>query len=622
MQYYFTTIDNVTQPSSSQLQSPFPYKINNNLNGSFSFNAPSTDTNISANLFIKSNNSLWYTQCDSTYVGNGMKRYTYRIHWGRTLAMLTHREGTLLKLFWDRNGIFTDELLNYEDTELIEAVRSVFNANNHKFCSYNFVNTGGNSNVDTLLNYSIFSPSIYAVFAMNANDNNFMSCPLYNAMYLSSYNTPIKNTYTSIVMVPIMEMNSFSLGKFTQASVQNSIQDIYDIQNNANFAKKFLGYYKAPTAFNLNDAGNYFANWFNPASQISTLGLRYCNFGLSGGVQKKCVAFQMVMTSYVNNFRIPFDIPITTNYTYTPSSPTVVSSTQLEHIHLAQVFDYKLGMTSAPYTSLLAQFGLNKDNWSNLTTYYYNAGKVNMGFADGFIIQSPYNSDSKIYYGSTLPYLYDGFVDWNIQNRTALNAKMHYGLTGAIGNVLGTFAHITSALTPSAGTIKASNNYQDSLSWGRTFAYDTLQWIKGAPSYSQQIRQAQISNPANLITNADASGCYADIAYYFNATYNKRAVTFEMSKYDSNVIRYANEWLKMYGFGGVPRYMGWDAKPTNYSGYVRLSKHNANVPILRKKFLWNYESWIRDPFVSQFVNSTFDEIILEAYEWMTGGYYQ
>lgn len=34
-----------------------------------------------------------------------------------------------------------------------------------------------------------------------------------------------------------------------------------------------------------------------------------------------------------------------------------------------------------------------------------------MGFADGFIIQSPTNSESKIYYGSTLPYLYDGYVD-------------------------------------------------------------------------------------------------------------------------------------------------------------------------------------------------------------------
>lgn len=617
MGFKFAWLEYVSFAESGDYFTTFPYKINNNLDGSFSFITTTTDT-IPQIYLNDDTKSVWYTLTDSSYIGNGMKKYTYRIHWGRTFAQWVVNDG--IKMYWDRVPIYTDELLNYEDTELIEAVRTYFTSERHRFCAYNFVNASGNTNIDTMLNYNIFSPTIYAIFAMNANDNNFLSCPLYNAMYLSSYNTPIKNTYTSIVMVPIMEMNNFSMGKFTQASINNSIQDIYDIQNDTNFAKKFLGYYKAPTAFNLNDAGNYFANWFNASSQISAAGLRYCNFGLSTKVQKKCVAFQMVMVSYVNNFRIPFNIPITTDYGYKKNNSNF-SSTQLDHVHLTQIFDYKIGATSAPYTKLLAQFGLNKSNWSNLTTYYYNAGKVNMGFSDGIIIQSPTNSDSKIYYGSTLPYLYDGYVDWNIQNRTALNAKVNYGLSGAIGNILGTFGYIANKSNPSS--MLSNQTYQENLSWGRTTAYDVLQWIKGGPTYSQQIRQAQISNPANLITNADASGSYADINYYFIGTYNRRAVIFEMSDYTADVIQFANQWLFDYGFGGVPRFLSLtrdNAGALHNGSYLRITNNTLNYAILKSQYNFNFNNLKSDAFTSQFIVKSYDDILNEAYEWMCGGF--
>lgn len=616
-QYLFSYSESLSFKDASWVYEAFPYKINNNLNGSFSFNTTTDDTAPKQYLYW---NDVIFSLCDSSYVGNNMKRYTYRIHWGKNLGMYIKTNGMML--YWDRCGTYTDELLNYEDTELIEAVRNTFNADKHKFCSYSFENENGNSNIDAMLNYNLFSPTIYAVFAMNANDNNFMSCPLYNAMYLGSYNTPVINQYTSIVMVPIMEMEKFTMGKFTQESIQNSVQDIYTIQNDVNFAKKFLGYYKAPTAFNLNDAGNYFANWFNASSQISSAGLRYCNFGLTGNVQKKCIAFQMVMVSYINNFRIPFNIPITTDYNYQP--PQQVSQTQLEHLHLTQIFKYKIGATSVSYPHLLAQFGLDRTTWNtNLSTYYYNAGKVNMGFADGFIIQSPTNSETKIYYGSTLPYIYDGYVDWNIQNRTALNAKVNYGLSGLIGNVFGTISHLvtTGTAATSPGTLTAGGSYQDSLQWGRTTAYNALQWIKGAPNYGQQIRQAQISNPANLITNADASGSYADLMCYFDATYNRRAIPFEMSTYNGNAILFANNWLRQYGFGGVSRYTYLDNSSAFYSGYARLSKNPINFTILKDQFSSTFASWCVDKFKSQFIVGTIDEVINEAYEWLCGGYY-
>lgn len=625
--------------SNSTSYTTFPYKWNNNKDGSFSFVTSVNDTKPTQYITCVSNGyRIAFSKISATWANN-MMEYTYAIHWGRTLGILADQN---VGLFYDRCGVFTDDLLNYEDTELISAIRSKFNMDVKEpvlvpVDTYNSLTS--NTNSDIIENATVI-PNIYAVFALNNNDSNFT----YNSFKSFNYGDIRQNktgtNKSGFMFAPVLECNKLAtgdnisngrkkLGMYVNGNfyfIRNSFYNMYSIVNNSIYVKKFLGYFKGPNALefmnmkqavpnNSTDNNAYLSpfesNDLVPVQVASSVKLEpwiyeYTNVGdsnVSNFNTVKILTYGCGSLFTLPKFQISKPCAIDTSYTYLPSE--TISTTQLEHIHLTQILDYRIGTTTSKYTSLLSKFGLNKSRWStNWDTNSYLVDNVVGGFSDGFVIQSPYNEEGKIYYGTTLPYVYDGYVDWNNQNRTSLNAGVSGGITGIIGGILG-------------GLTFTGNSAQQ-------FTYDVGQFFKGAPTYQQQLRQARIANPGNLMSDIDSSMIWSDMYNYVNSqangyTFSKTVIY--ATKLTSEMIQEANSYLRKFGFGGKSRYLEINNAIPNYSGYIRLTNNSENYSIFYNIFSTYYNEMMNDEFVKQFCVKEYNEIINEGVTWLCGGFY-
>lgn len=567
-----------------------------------------------------------------------MMEYTYAIHWGRTLGVLANSN---VGLFYDRCGVFTDDLLNYEDTELISAIRSKFN-----FDSKEPILTEVGTILTSEQDYEIISnasvtPNIYAVFALNNNDSNITYNTLENFDFRDIRGNKTGENKSGFMFIPVLECNKLAplpdnvvngkkkLGFYLQNNfyfIRNSFYNMYSIVNNSKYIKKFLGYFKGPNALefvgmnqavpnNSTDNNAYLSpfesNMLTPVQVDRSVKLEpwiyeYTNPGGSSDVSNyntvKVLAYGCGSLFTLPAFQLSKPCAINTTYTYSPSS--TVSTTQLEHLHLTQILDYRIGTTVSKYTTLLSKFGLTKDRWENWRPDFYLVRNVVGGFSDGFVLQSPYNEEGKIYYGTTLPYVYDGYVDWNTQNRTSLNASISGGISGILGGLIG-------------GLTFTGKNAQQ-------FTYDIGQIFKGAPTYQQQLKQAQIANPGNLMTDVDSSMNWSDMSRYINSsangyTFNKTIIY--TTKLTSEMIQEANTFLRKFGFGGKSRYLKINNNITNYSGYVRLTNNSENFNIFYDIFASYYNSLVTDEFIKQFCVKEYNEIINEGVTWLCGGFY-
>lgn len=567
-----------------------------------------------------------------------MMEYTYAIHWGRTLGILADANTAL---FYDRCGVFTDDLLNYEDTELIDAIRSKFNFDN-KEPILNRVEYIMNYERDfEIISNATVTPNLYAVFALNNNDSNFTYNSLEDFNFFDIRQNKTGKNKSGFMFVPVLECNKLAplpdnikdgkkkLGFYLQDDfypIRNSFYNVYSIVNNSLYIKKFLGYFKGPNALefidmqqavpnNSTDNNAYLSpfesNMLVPVQVDASVKVEpwiyeYTNVGdsnVSNMNTVKVLAYGCGSLFTLPIFQLPKPCEINTSYTYTPSFPS--SKTQLDHVHLTQILDYRIGATTSKYTSLLSKFGLNKDRWStNWGQRVYKVDNVVGGFSDGFVIQSPYHEEGKIYYGTTLPYVYDGYVDWNTQNRTSLNASISGGITGIVGGILG-------------GLTLTGRNAQIAT-------YDVGQVFKGAPTYQQQLHQAQIANPGNLMSDVDSSMIWSDMNKYINSSFNN--YTFDKTivyatKLTSEMIEEANTYLRQFGFGGKSRYLKVNSNITNYSGYARLTNNSENYNIFYNMFTTYYNELMKDEFVKQFCVKEYNEIINEGVTWLCGGFY-
>lgn len=616
--FYFHNDPHISLGTDAVSYNTFPYKWNNNKDGSFSIVTTTTDTKPTQYItYVDTNFTACFAKVASTWANN-MMEYTYAIHWGRTLANLVNNQ---TGFFYDRCGTYTDDLLNYEDTELIEAIRSKYNLSYHTIQSQQAIipTDYRQSNIYKplfdALDYNTKGTQLYAAFAFNANTDVFSYASPYR-IYNITNNENI-NYYVPgrplLVLVPIGCLYKFP-NKTTDVYSQSGYNDyelIDELRGTTNFSKSFLGYFKGPNVYSMTmgrniqradtlDGGVEVTGTGTSPIDVSLGRFKYQNAATGqAAAYRYFYSFCIPTLRYLKNFQLPFGYDFSNSYTYTPSA--TVSNTQLEHVHLTQIADYKLYGSDTKYTNLIGKFGLSQSNWSQLGTNNFIVDTVIAGFCDGFLIQSTTDSDTKLYLGSTIPYIYDGYVDWNTQNRTQINARLGTGISGLIGTALSVFTGSTNS--------------------GKELAYDAMHWIKGSPTYAQEIRQAKIANGANILTNAENAYTWYDLHYFFQARTQLKDIVFEASYLSNDMIQEANTYLRKFGFGGKSRYLKANNKISNYSGYVRLTNNNENYNIFYDIFSSYYQQMMGDSFIKQFCTREYNDLINEGVTWLCGGFY-